>query len=69
MPWSIDFLGRSGLQVSELRLGTMMFGERYDLLTSPEFVGFANYARMFFHDPLFWKILRNTSTTRSSQCH
>jgi putative chitobiose transport system permease protein len=32
---------------------------RYDLLTSPEWVGFDNYARLF-EDPLFWRGLRNS---------
>ena len=27
----------------------------YDLFTAPEFVGTANYERMFFEDPRFWK--------------
>lgn len=31
----------------------------YDLLTSPEWVGFANYRRLF-DDPLFWRGLRNS---------
>lgn len=32
---------------------------RYDLLTSPEWVGFANYETLF-QDPLFWQGLRNS---------
>lgn len=32
---------------------------RYDLLTSPEWVGFANYEALF-QDPLFWLGLRNS---------
>lgn len=31
----------------------------YDLLTSPEWIGWQNYARLF-EDPLFWRGLRNS---------
>jgi len=32
---------------------------KWDLLTSPEFVGLANFAKLF-HDMLFWKVCWNT---------
>lgn len=32
----------------------------YDVVHSPRFVGFANYINILFHDPLFWKAIRNT---------
>ncbi|MHB8467352.1 MAG: carbohydrate ABC transporter permease [Acidimicrobiales bacterium] len=32
----------------------------YDLLTSPHWVGLANYRFMLWHDPLFWQSVRNT---------
>ncbi len=32
----------------------------YDLLGSPQWVGFANYKYMFTEDILFWKAIRNT---------
>jgi multiple sugar transport system permease protein len=56
-PWIIGFVVfLGGPMVASLYLS---FTD-YDLLTSPEFIGFANYVRMFAEDPLFWKILRNT---------
>ncbi|WP_051043776.1 carbohydrate ABC transporter permease [Nocardia cerradoensis] len=33
---------------------------RWDLFSSPTFVGFDNFRRLFAHDPLFWVALRNT---------
>lgn len=33
---------------------------KYDVVHSPQFVGFANYKAIFFDDPLFWKAIRNT---------
>jgi len=33
---------------------------KYDVIHSPQFVGFANYKTIFFNDPLFWKAIRNT---------
>lgn len=32
----------------------------YNLLTSPTYIGFENYQRLFTDDPLFWKSLRVT---------
>lgn len=32
----------------------------WKLLAKPEFVGFANYVRLFTADPQFWTVLRNT---------
>lgn len=34
---------------------------RWNLLTPPEYVGFANYQKAFLKDPLFWKSLYNTA--------
>lgn len=36
------------------------FQERNLLMGTSDFVGFANYRRMFTEDPLFWKTLANT---------
>ena len=33
---------------------------RYDVINAPQFVGLANYNTILFHDPLFWKAIRNT---------
>jgi multiple sugar transport system permease protein len=56
-PWVLSFVVfLGGPMVASLWLSLT----DYDLLTSPEFVGLANYVRMFTEDPLFWKILRNT---------
>lgn len=35
---------------------------RWDLLTSPEFVGARNYIKLFTRDPLLWKSLKITCT-------
>jgi len=32
----------------------------YDLLSSPRWVGLANYRFLFTKDPLFWQSVRNT---------
>ena len=32
----------------------------YDLLSSPRWVGLANYRFLFTEDPLFWQAVRNT---------
>lgn len=33
----------------------------YNIVSPPEWVGFANFERMFFNDPLFWTAVRNTT--------
>lgn len=57
LPWLI------GLIV--FTLGPILFSfytsfTNYTMTSSPEFIGLANYKRMFFQDPLFWKSLSNT---------
>lgn len=32
----------------------------YNVLSSPKWVGLANYKNLIFHDPRFWKAVRNT---------
>jgi len=34
---------------------------KYNVLSSPQWVGLDNYRQIFFNDPRFWKALRNTS--------
>jgi multiple sugar transport system permease protein len=33
---------------------------RYNILTAPQWIGLENYRQIFFHDPRFWKALKNT---------
>ncbi|MBD3379583.1 MAG: ABC transporter permease subunit [Candidatus Omnitrophica bacterium] len=33
---------------------------KYDVLSSPRFVGLENYRNILFNDPLFWKAMKNT---------
>ena len=33
---------------------------KYDVIHAPQFVGLENYRNIVFHDPLFWKAVRNT---------
>lgn len=33
----------------------------YNVVTSPQFIGLANYKEIFLRDPLFWKALKNTA--------
>lgn len=57
-PWIVGFLlFMGGPLVASLYLSLT----DYDLLTPPEWVGLDNYVRMFTEDPLFWKVLRNTT--------
>lgn len=57
-PWIIGFLVfLAGPMVASLYLS---FTD-YALLAPPNWVGVANYVRMFSEDPLFWKVLWNTA--------
>ncbi len=33
---------------------------QYDVVHAPKFIGLANYKNILFHDPLYWKAIRNT---------
>ncbi len=56
-PWLLGFLIFSAFPF----IGSFYLSFcRYDILSSPQWVGFANYKQLFFHDPLFWKALYNT---------
>lgn len=51
-PWVI---GAALLTIGPMLASLVLSFTDYDLFTDPEFVGFANYQRMFFEDPRFWK--------------
>lgn len=56
-PWLIGFLA--------LTLGPMAYSfylgfNNWDLFTPPQWVGLANYVRLFTQDRIFWKALGNT---------
>lgn len=34
---------------------------KYNVISAPQWVGLENYRQIFFHDPRFWKALRNTA--------
>ena len=53
-PWIIGFLA---LEFGPLIAAAYLGLTKYDILTSPVFVGLANYDKMFTRDPLFWKSL------------
>ena len=56
-PWLLGFFG---LFVGP-GLGSLYFSfTKYDVLSAPEFIGLANYVRMFTDDDLFWGSLRRT---------
>ncbi|GAB3404011.1 carbohydrate ABC transporter permease [Flindersiella endophytica] len=57
-PWLFGFLVfLAGPMLASLYLSFTDYG----LLTPPNWVGTANYVRMFTDDPLFWKVLWNTT--------
>lgn len=51
-PWLI---GAALLTVGPMVASLVLSFTDYDLFTDPQFVGTANYERMFFEDPRFWK--------------
>lgn len=56
-PWLIGFL----LMYLIPMAASLYFSfTKYNLLSPPKFIGFDNYARMFFQDELFWKSLGTT---------
>ena len=34
---------------------------KYNVISAPQWVGLENYRQIFFHDPRFWKAMRNTA--------
>lgn len=58
-PWLIGFiLFTAGPMVASLGLSLT----HYDIVSSPQFVGLANYVKMFAGDPKFWHSLKVTLT-------
>jgi multiple sugar transport system permease protein len=57
LPW---FIGFFGLTLGPSLISLYLSFTRYDLLTSPHWVGFANYVRMFTADTKFWASMRVT---------
>jgi multiple sugar transport system permease protein len=56
-PWLLGFL----MFVFYPTLATLYYSfTHFDMLSSPKWVGLANYKFMFTNDPLFWTSLRNT---------
>ena len=51
-PWIV---GAALLTIGPMIASLVLSFTDYDLFTAPEFVGTANYERMFFEDPRFWK--------------
>ncbi|WP_439590836.1 carbohydrate ABC transporter permease [Microbacterium sp.] len=51
-PWLI---GAALLTIGPMIASLVLSFTDYDLFTTPEFIGTANYERMFFEDPRFWK--------------
>lgn len=57
-PWLIGFLGLFiGPGVTSIYLSLT----KYDVLSPPQFIGFANYVKMFTDDPLFWPSIWRTA--------
>ncbi len=55
-PWLIGFLGLFiGPGVTSIYLSLT----KYDVLSAPEFIGFANYVKMFTRDDVFWTAFAN----------
>ncbi|MDX5474170.1 MAG: sugar ABC transporter permease [Bacillaceae bacterium] len=56
-PWLIGFIG---IIVGPMIYSLYLSFTSYDLLSSPRWVGFDNYVRMFTNDPRFWTTLKVT---------
>ena len=57
LPWLIGFLG---LTIGPMLTSLYLSFTDFDLLTTPDWVGAANYIRMFENDPKFWTSMRVT---------
>ncbi|MBF0252575.1 MAG: sugar ABC transporter permease [Candidatus Omnitrophica bacterium] len=47
-------------QVIPLVASFVLSFTKYNIVQAPVFVGLDNYKTIFFHDPLFWKAIKNT---------
>jgi multiple sugar transport system permease protein len=56
-PWLIGFIL---FTIYPLIFSFYVSLTRYDLISPPHFIGFANYHELFFEDPLFWTVMGNT---------
>jgi len=57
VPW---LLGLLIFIVGPILVSLYLSVTKYDVITSPEFIGLANYGRAFFEDELFWPSLGRT---------
>jgi multiple sugar transport system permease protein len=57
-PWIIGFLA---FTLYPLASSLYFSFTSYDLLSTPHWVGFANYRFMFTKDPIFWTAIKNTA--------
>ena len=57
MPFIIGLLA---FTIAPILMSLVLSFTRYDILSSPAYIGIANYVRMFTQDPTFWKSFRVT---------
>lgn len=57
MPWLIGFVC---LSLIPLAMSFYYSLTRYDLISSPKFIGTGNYVKLFTNDPDFWTVVYNT---------
>ena len=57
-PWVIGFLV---FVVGSLLASLFLSFTNWNALSRPQFIGFKNYAKLFFDDPLFWKSVKVTA--------
>ena len=58
LPFILFFI----FQLAPVVISFFLSFTRYNVVSAPKFVGFANYKNILFNDPLFWKAMRNTVT-------
>ncbi|MCL5036268.1 MAG: sugar ABC transporter permease [Chloroflexi bacterium] len=57
LPWIIGFLV---FTAGPIVASAVISFTDWDLIQKPNWIGFANYTKLFFHDPLFWQSLKVT---------
>ena len=57
MPFIIGLLA---FTIAPILMSLVLSFTRYDILSSPAYIGIGNYVRMFTQDPTFWKSFRVT---------